>query len=250
MLRPDPTASSADQPRSGSNSAANGSTANRQPRVGDVDIQQELNKLEELILESPRIPFSGRTLIDEDELLDQLDAIRLNLPTAFRQAVQVLQQRDDILAEAERYAQDLIQAAEQQAGQILDQMGLVQQAEQIARQVQAQAQAECEQIRANVRSEVEQFKRQSQQEWDAQRQSALQEQEMIQQEADAYADRVLFQVEQQLAQMLNIIQSGRSQLQPPPSAAPANKRSKTLKSTSPVDARARARAQDPTNHTP
>lgn len=207
------------------------------PNVGDVDIQQELNKLEELILGSPRVPFSGRTLVDEDQLLDQLDAIRLNLPPAFRQAVQVLQQRDNLIAEADRYAQELIHAAEQQATQILDEMGIVQQAEQIARQVQAQVQAECDQLRASVRAEVDQMKRKSQQEWEAQRQSALQEQATIQQEADAYADQVLFQVEQQLAQMLQIIQNGRSQLQPSP--LPMAKRSKVLKSSSPLDARAK-----------
>lgn len=177
---------------------------------------------------SPRVPFSGRTLVDEDQLLDQLDAVRLNLPPAFRQAVQVLQQRDNLLAEADRYAQDLIQAAEQQAAQILDEMGLVQQAEQMVRQLQAQAQAECDQLRANVRAEVDQIKRQSQQEWEAQRQNALQEQEIIQQEADAYADRVLSQVEQQLSQMLRIIQNGRSQIQPAP-PAPMPKRPKAIK---------------------
>ena len=33
-----------------------------------VDIQRELNRLEEIILDSPRIPFVGRTLIDEEQL--------------------------------------------------------------------------------------------------------------------------------------------------------------------------------------
>lgn len=237
MLRQDPTSLSPGQNGSTASSAVNGPGSNLVPNVGDVDIQQELNKLEELILGSPRVPFSGRTLVDEDQLLDQLDAIRLNLPPAFRQAVQVLQQRDNLIAEADRYAQELIHAAEQQATQILDEMGIVQQAEQIARQVQAQVQAECDQLRASVRAEVDQMKRKSQQEWEAQRQSALQEQATIQQEADAYADQVLFQVEQQLAQMLQIIQNGRSQLQPSP--LPMAKRSKVLKSSSPLDARAK-----------
>lgn len=237
MLRQDPTSLSPSPNGSAANSAVNDSGPNLVPNVGDVDIQQELNKLEELILGSPRVPFSGRTLVDEDQLLDQLDAIRLNLPPAFRQAVQVLQQRDNLIAEADRYAQELIHAAEQQATQILDEMGIVQQAEQIARQVQAQVQAECDQLRASVRAEVDQMKRKSQQEWEAQRQSALQEKVTIQQEADAYADQVLFQVEQQLAQMLHIIQNGRSQLQPAPPPTP--KRSKVLKSSSPLDARAK-----------
>jgi F0F1-type ATP synthase membrane subunit b/b' len=184
------------------------------PSPGDIDIQQELNKLEEIILASPRVPFSGRTLIDEDQLLDQLDAIRLNLPPAFRQAVQILQQRNTLLAEAERYAHDLIAAAEQQAAQILDELGIVRQAEQMAQQLKAQAQQDCDGLRTQVMSDIEQMQMQAQREWEAQRQKALSDQDMIQQEADGYADQVLSNVEQQLSQMLRIIQNGRSHLQP------------------------------------
>ncbi len=185
------------------------------PNPSDIDIQQDLGKLEEIILASPRVPFSGRTLIDEDQLLDQLDAIRLNLPPAFRQAVQVLQQRNTIVAEAERYAEDLIAAAEQQAAQLLDEMGIVRQAEQMAQQIKTQAQQDCDGLRTQVMSDIEQMQLQAQREWESLRQKALTEQTMIQQEADGYADQVLSNVEQQLSQMLRIIQNGRSHLQPP-----------------------------------
>ncbi|TVQ08660.1 MAG: hypothetical protein EA368_11300 [Leptolyngbya sp. DLM2.Bin27] len=203
------------------------------PKPGDIDIQQELNKLEEIILASPRVPFSGRTLIDEDQLLDQLDAIRLNLPPAFRQAVQILQQRSALLAEAERYAQDLIAAAEQQAAQILDELGIVRQAEQMAQQIKAQAQQDCEGLRTQVLVDIEQMQLQAQRDWEALRQKALAEQDMIQQEADGYADRVLSDVEQQLSQMLRIIQNGRSHLQPPKEPASPAQRPRGSKAGSP-----------------
>ncbi|WP_313898097.1 hypothetical protein, partial [Nodosilinea sp. LEGE 07298] len=184
------------------------------PNPGDIDIQQDLNKLEEIILASPRIPFSGRTLVDEDQLLDQLDAIRLDLPPAFRQAVQILQQRNALMAEAEHYAQELIAAAEQQAAQILDELGIVRQAEQMAQQIKTQAQQDCDGLRTQVMGDIEQMQIQAQREWESLRQKALTEQDMIQQEADVYADQVLSNVEQQLSQMLRIIQNGRSHLQP------------------------------------
>lgn len=184
------------------------------PNPEDLDIQQELNKLEEIILASPRVPFSGRTLVDEDQLLDQLDAIRLNLPPAFRQAVQILQQHNALMAEAERYAQDLIAAAEQQAAQMLDELGIVRQAEQMAQQIKTQAQQDCDSLRTQVMGDIEQMQIQAQREWESLRQKALAEQDTIQQEADGYADQVLSNVEQQLSQMLRIIQNGRSHLQP------------------------------------
>lgn len=215
------------------------------PSPGDIDIQQELNKLEEIILASPRVPFSGRTLIDEDQLLDQLDAIRLNLPPAFRQAVQILQQRSTLIAEAERYAQDLIAAAEQQAAQMLDELGIVRQAEQMAQQLKAQAQQDCDGLRTQVMGDIEQMQLQAQREWEALRQKALAEQDMIQQEADGYADQVLANVEQQLSQMLRIIQNGRGHLQPPkeaPAAAPTQrtKGGRMAPSSAPAESRSDA----------
>ena len=83
-----------------------------------VDIQRELNRLEEIILDSPRIPFVGRTLIDEEQLLDQLDIVRLNLPVAFQEAEMIVRHKDDIFQEAELYAEEIIENAEQRASQI------------------------------------------------------------------------------------------------------------------------------------
>ncbi|MFM7323817.1 MAG: hypothetical protein ACKO4L_02630 [Nodosilinea sp.] len=212
MLRPDPAQR---RPRPGSSPPS--STADGDPglpTIGDIDIQQALNKLEEIILASPRVPFTGRTLIDEDQLLDQLDAIRLNLPPAFRQAVQVLQQRQDLIADAEQYVENLLATAERQSAQILDELGILRQAEEMAQQLKAQTQADCDQLRNQVTAELQRLQQQAQQEWQIQHQNALAEQSMIQEEADAYVDRVLSQVEQQLSQMLRIIQNGRNQLQP------------------------------------
>ncbi|HSM84053.1 MAG TPA: hypothetical protein VLS96_20350 [Nodosilinea sp.] len=219
------------------------------PNPSDIDIQQELNKLEELILASPRVPFSGRTLVDEDQLLDQLDAIRLNLPPAFRQAVQILQQRNTLIAEAERYAQDLIAAAEQQAAQMLDELGIVRQAEQMAQQLKSQAQQDCDGLRNQVMGDIEQMQLQAQREWEALRQKALAEQDMIQQEADGYADQVLSNVEQQLSQMLRIIQNGRSHLQPANEPAPPAQRPKSSRSAAsgPADPRAEGSTDRPTS---
>ncbi|HEY9764667.1 MAG TPA: hypothetical protein V6D07_19220 [Trichocoleus sp.] len=213
MLRPDPT------PRINSRANGTGETptdaagqAGLFSTAGGVDIQQELNKLEEIILSSPRVPLSGRTLVEEDQLLDQLDLIRLSLPTAFQEANQVIQQRDAILAESQRYAQELIAAAEQQAAQILDELGIVRQAEQMAQQLKTQTQQDCDAMRSQVLAEIDQVRLQAQREWESMRQQALSEKTAIQEDADAYAGDVLGQLERQLTDMLRVIQNGRQQL--------------------------------------
>lgn len=247
MLQPDPANPSSAQPLRPSSDA---DPNHQRPTPimsagGNVDIQQELNKLEEMILGSPRVPFSGRTLVDEDQILDQLDLIRLNLPGAFRQANQVLQQKEGLLSEAELYAKELVLNAERQAAQILDELGIVRQAEQMAQKIKAQAQLDCDQSRAQVIADIEQMRQQAQREWESIRQQAMAEQAQIQDDADAYADRVLSHLEHQLSQMLTTVTNGRTQLRQssaPPAAAPSPASAKNSSARGPApDAQSRSR---------
>jgi len=180
----------------------------------NVDIQQELNRLEEMILASPRVPLSRRTLVDEERLLDQLDLVRLHLPTVFQEAQAIVQQKQEILLQAEQYAQEVVEAAEARAAQILSEMDIVRQAELQARQIQQQVLQECEAAQEQNITEINQMHQQAQQELAEIRQRALAEAEEIQRGADQYADHVLQNIEQQLQDILRIIHNGRQQLHP------------------------------------
>jgi F0F1-type ATP synthase membrane subunit b/b' len=180
--------------------------------TGRFDIQEALNQIEELILDSPRLPLTGRTLIHEDEVLDQLDTVRMNLPSAFQEAVNILQQRDGILTEAEQYAQEIVATAEKQAAAILNDMTIIRQAEQQAQQLRSQVEQDCATLRAQTLSEIEQLRNQACQEWEDMRNRALTEGQAIQQDADAYADQVLQRMEGQFTEMLHVLRNGRQQL--------------------------------------
>ena len=184
----------------------------RNNKAVSFDIQQELNQLEEMIIDSPRIVLSPWRIVDEDEILDQLDLVRLNLPKAFAQALEVLRQKEEILMDAEDYAQDIIETAERRATEILNELGIIQQAEREASQIRQQVQRECEQLQRSTLSEVEQMRRTAQQELEELRRLTLAECDDIQYGADEYADAVLNRIENQLSQMLTIISNGRNQL--------------------------------------
>jgi F0F1-type ATP synthase membrane subunit b/b' len=183
-------------------------------RLGGVDIQRELNRLEEIILDSPRVPLSRRTLIDEEQLLEQLDLVRLNLPAAFQEATEVILHKEDVLMEAEQYAQEIIAAAEQRAMQLLDETGIMRQAELEAQQIRQQVQQECEAMQRQTLADIEQIRRRAQQDLEEMQRLALAECEEIQQGADDYADRVLRDMEERLSEMMRIVRNGRQQLQP------------------------------------
>jgi cell division septum initiation protein DivIVA len=177
-----------------------------------------------MILNSPQIPLTGRTLVDEEQLLEQLDIVRLNLPIALQEAEIIVRHKDEILQEAELYAEEIIEAAEERAGQILNEIGLVQQAKMEADRLRQQVHLDCEAIQKATITEIEQIRYQAQQELEQMRARAIAECDEIQNGADDYADHVLGNIEQQLSDMLQVIRNGRRHLdvEQPPVNGPQN----------------------------
>lgn len=215
MLRQDSSSISPDPGLTpGTGALQNGTPSRDNGRSGNVNIQQELNRLEEIILDSPRIPLSRRTLIDEEQLLEQLDLVRLSLPEAFHEAEEITRHKEEILLHAEQYAQEIIETAERRAAQILNEMGILRQAEMEAQQIRQRVQQECEAAKEQTIAEIERMRRQTQQDLEEMHRLAVEECEEIQAGADEYADRVLREMEMQLSEMMRVVRNGRQQLQP------------------------------------
>lgn len=189
---------------------------------GGVNIGRELNRIEEIVFDSPHIPFTRLTLVDEEIILAQLDLVRENLPDAFEKAEKIVSQREEIILQAEEYAQEIMEAAERRADQMLDELGIIEQAQQEAQQIRQRVQQECETLEEQTFSDIERVRRQAQQEIEHMRQLALTECEDIQNGAYDYANEVLANIDQQMSEMLRVIRNGRQQLQnePPPGHLP------------------------------
>ncbi len=186
---------------------------------GNFDIQDELNRLEDMILASPRIPLSGKTVIDEAGILDQLDLIRLNLPTAFSKAAEIVKERNDILQEAQDISSNMIESARHRAAEILDGTGIVQQAEIQAQQILFQTKHECEERLRQTSAETENMRRNAEQELQQYQQQIMAECQEREAGADNYAANVLEQIERNLTnltdhfeQHLKVVRNGREQL--------------------------------------
>ncbi|QSJ15368.1 DivIVA domain-containing protein [Nostoc sp. UHCC 0702] len=180
---------------------------------GSIDIQEELNRLEELILDDGfRIPLTGRIVIDEERLLEQLDFIRVCLPSVFQEAAAILEQKQEVLLEAEEYGQQIVEAAQAKRAQILAQSDIVKQAEREAEELRRKVQLECEAMMQETLTEIDLKRRACQQELEEIRKTAIAQAQEIENGADEYADSVLEGIEQDLQDMLRIITNGRQQL--------------------------------------
>jgi len=72
------------------------------------DIMSLLNEVEEVIDHGPKIPMTGKVLVDDTVLFELLDRIRAAMPEEITNAKWVLKERQRILDEAQVEAQKLM----------------------------------------------------------------------------------------------------------------------------------------------
>ncbi len=169
----------------------------------NTDFLKELEQLENLVLESVRVPLTELVVIDEGLILEHIESIRKQIPQEIAIAINVLQRKQEILHQAQDYARESIESANKQAERIIQKSALLRQAELEATRIKVEAQRECQQMRREAQEEIEQW-----------REYAIAEYQDIQHGADEYAKKVLGNLEGQLGQMLGIIRNGYQQLEP------------------------------------
>lgn len=165
------------------------------------NIEIELDALEELIVNSTHVPLTEYVVMDRVIFLYQLNQIREHLPIDLATAIAIVDRKQQIIAEAEDYANSLVESAQAKAREILHDSTILRQAELDGAKIRLKTEQECEYLKKTTLDEVREL-----------HQNAIAESQAIQQGADDYADHVLGDMEQKIQQMLLVIQNGRQQL--------------------------------------
>jgi len=145
-----------------------------------VDILYLLDQLEEVLGAGSRLPLTSRTLVDEQEILDILDQIRVSIPDELTAARRLTQDRDQIMADAHAEAERILRDADLQAANRVADHSLVRAAELRAADIEDRALHQAAEVRR---------------------------------EADAYAHRVLQKLREQIAQVAQTVDRGLSELE-------------------------------------
>ncbi len=77
-----------------------------------MELMEIIEVLEEKIEHSLTIPFWGKGIVDKDELLDILQEARIKFPDEMKQAKWVKEERQRIIADAQKEAAAIIKNAE------------------------------------------------------------------------------------------------------------------------------------------
>lgn len=85
-----------------------------------MEIFTLLESIEDLLENSKTLPFSKKSVVDKDEVLDIIKEIRLKLPDELKQAKWVKEERTRIIQEAKKEGEDIVKEAENRIIAMID----------------------------------------------------------------------------------------------------------------------------------
>jgi len=116
-----------------------------------MKVEDLILQLQDVISAAKSMPFSGgKVMVSSDEIYDILDQIQDAMPAEVRQAKNIVADRKQILAEANRESENIIRSAEERKKAMLNQNELVREAQ--AKEIVDDAKQKSAEIRkaANV----------------------------------------------------------------------------------------------------
>jgi hypothetical protein len=145
-----------------------------------VDIMALVDKLEDLVAEGKKVPLTSSVMVNEQKIYDLIDEIRAGFPDEIKQARWIIKERQEMIEEAEKEANRILEEAQAKAETTASEMEVVKLADQQAARLLEDAKDKEREIRLG---------------------------------AEDYADEMLANLEVNLGKLLTAVQRGRDRLQ-------------------------------------
>jgi cell division septum initiation protein DivIVA len=145
-----------------------------------MDILALIDRIEELIDSGRNVPLSSNKMVDPDKIYELIDEIRAQFPDELKQARWIVKERQEMLEEAEKEANRILEEARNRAIAMAADQEIVKLAEQQAADILDSARNREREIRLG---------------------------------AEDYADEMLANLEVNIGKMLTSVQRGRDRLQ-------------------------------------
>ncbi|MGB1252889.1 MAG: hypothetical protein ACPG8W_19905 [Candidatus Promineifilaceae bacterium] len=145
-----------------------------------MDILHLVERLENVLNESRRLPLTASLLVDEDRIFNIIDQMRVAIPEAIKKAQRTESEKDRILAQANEEGERIRELAKQEAMELVNRDAVIANAHTRANKILERSHVDAERIRAG---------------------------------ADDYAARILAQLEQDMVRSLRVVQNGLNHLE-------------------------------------
>lgn len=112
-----------------------------------MDVLKLIDEIEDIMEDGSALPFSKKVMVDVDEVLDIIKEIRIRLPDEIKQAAWIKDEKQRILAEAQKDADNLLNEAEYRLEELIDQQAITKAAKERAEELISKAQSTAKEIR-------------------------------------------------------------------------------------------------------
>jgi len=140
-----------------------------------MDIQHLVDRLEQALNDSPRIPLSANLVVNEDRIFSIIDQMRVAVPEEVKRANRIEAEKDRILAQAKEESERIRELAKQEASELVKRDAITLSSQQRADNILERARRDADALR---------------------------------QDADAYVMEVLVKLEEDLLRSLSVVRNG------------------------------------------
>lgn len=112
-----------------------------------MDVLKLLNELEDIIENGSSIPFSGKVLLDRDEIIELIKEIRIQLPDEIKQAQWIKEERSKILLDAQQEAENIVSNARKHIDEMIEKDRIVELANKKGNEIIALAEEQAREIK-------------------------------------------------------------------------------------------------------
>src|SRR5260370_25872556 len=112
-----------------------------------MDILYLVDRLENLIAGSRRMPYFNEIMLKESDILKIMDQMRTAIPDEIKQSRRIIQDKERILAQAQADASALLARAREESERAMNREGLLRAAEDRSKDMVRQAEEQSEQIK-------------------------------------------------------------------------------------------------------
>jgi hypothetical protein len=112
-----------------------------------MDILYLVDRLENLIAGSRRMPLLNQIMLKESDILNIIEQMRTAIPDEIKQSRRIIQEKERILAQAQADASALLSRAREETERAMNREGLLRAAEDRSQEMVRQAEERAEQIK-------------------------------------------------------------------------------------------------------
>ena len=118
-------------------------------------VDELLAELEDILEQSRTVPFSSKVAVNRDEIYEIIDEIRRKLHEEIRQSRELIKDRNKILIDAQKEADELLDSTKERITRLVDSHEISQQAYEHASQIVDNAKATAKEMRIGAKEYVD-----------------------------------------------------------------------------------------------